>query len=121
MLMIMKPSEPVQSPPQPAPKPVMDVVPPKPPVPPQPTPEPVKATPKEVVELAVASPGGTAAKPEPKDSKRATKQVVTKPPKPPKVPGSGIGLAIFATVVIVLGLGAMMVYAYLRTNGVSSL
>lgn len=34
---------------------------------------------------------------------------------------SGAGLAIFATIVVVLGLGAMMVYAYLRTNGVAAL
>lgn len=42
-----------------------------------------------------------------------------KPPKPAKVPrvaGNGVGLAIFATVVIVLGLAAMAVYAYIKTQ-----
>lgn len=34
---------------------------------------------------------------------------------------SGLGLVIFATIVIVFGLGACMVYAYLRTNGISIL
>jgi len=38
--------------------------------------------------------------------------------KPPKAPG-GAGLAVSATVVIVLGLGALLVYAYLRSNGIS--
>ena len=44
-----------------------------------------------------------------------------KPPttKLPKTHGSGMGLAIVATVIIVLGLGALMVYAYLRTKGIS--
>lgn len=32
---------------------------------------------------------------------------------------SGMGLVVAATIVIVLGLGAFMVYAYLRTNGIS--
>lgn len=37
----------------------------------------------------------------------------------PKPHGSGLGMLIFATVVIVLGLGALMVYAYLRSNAIS--
>lgn len=37
----------------------------------------------------------------------------------PRTPGSGAGLAVAATVVIVLGLGALLVYAYLRSNGIS--
>jgi len=40
------------------------------------------------------------------------KQKVT---KPPKQPGSGVGLAIVATVIIVLGLGAIAAYAYIQT------
>jgi hypothetical protein len=35
--------------------------------------------------------------------------------------GSGVGVAIFATLVVVLGLGTLMVYAYLRTNGIAVL
>jgi uncharacterized protein HemX len=54
--------------------------------------------------------------PAPKSGKAS---VITKPPKPSKTPGSGVGLAVFATIVIVLGLGAMMVYAYLRTKGIA--
>lgn len=30
----------------------------------------------------------------------------------------GVGLAVAATVIIVLGLGALFTYAYLRTNGI---
>jgi len=37
----------------------------------------------------------------------------------PKPHGNGLGVLIFATVVIVLGLGALMVYAYLRSNAIS--
>lgn len=37
----------------------------------------------------------------------------------PKPHGSGFGMLTFATVVIVLGLGALMVYAYLRSNAIS--
>ncbi len=40
--------------------------------------------------------------------------------KPPKVPRQrGAGGAIFAAVVIVLALGAMFTYAYLRSNNIS--
>lgn len=38
-----------------------------------------------------------------------------KPPKPPRTPG--VGMAITATVVIVLGLAVLAVYAYLQSNG----
>lgn len=41
---------------------------------------------------------------------------VVKPPKPNRVSSS---LAIVATVLIVLGLAAMFVYAYLRTQNVA--
>lgn len=56
--------------------------------------------------------------PEPtREDKRAPdpKPVINKPPKPPKQPG--VGLAIFATIVIVLLLSALATYAYLKTNG----
>jgi hypothetical protein len=72
--------------------PVMDVVPPKPP---EALKEPPKDNTGESVEL------------------KPSKTAVT---KPPKRPSSGVGLAIFATVIIVIALAALMVYAYLRTN-----
>jgi len=82
--------EPKAETPKPAVAPVMDVVPPpaadKPqPAAPNPTPAP-------------------AAKP-------------AKPAKPvtPKQPSNGVGMAITATVIIVLGLAALAVYAYLKT------
>lgn len=40
----------------------------------------------------------------------------TKVTKTAKQPGSGVGLAIVATVIIVLGLAALVVYAYLKTK-----
>lgn len=49
------------------------------------------------------------------DEHKHHKAEITKPPKPPRQPG--VGLAIFATVVIVLGLAALATYAYLQTNG----
>jgi len=33
--------------------------------------------------------------------------------------GHGVGLAVAATIIVVLGLGALFTYAYLRTNGVA--
>lgn len=39
--------------------------------------------------------------------------------RPPKDQRSGVGLAIVATIIIVLGLAALFVYAYLRTKNVS--
>lgn len=39
------------------------------------------------------------------------------PPKaPPKPPKQGVTAAIFATVIIVLGLAALAVYAYIKTK-----
>ena len=95
---------------KPASPPVMDVV------PPQPLPaEPLKMPPQETGPLPLEKPED--------DSKKPAKEKAAKPAvtKPPKAPSSGVGLAIFATVIVVLGLGAMMVYAYLRTNGISSM
>jgi hypothetical protein len=41
--------------------------------------------------------------------------------KPAKQPGHGVGIAILATVVIILGLAVLVVYAYLRTNHIQVL
>lgn len=46
----------------------------------------------------------------------AAKPAVSKPLKEPKEPGSGVGLAIFATVLIVLGLAVLATYAYIATK-----
>lgn len=90
--------------PKPARPPVMDIK-----APPRPSaPEPVKTPPPEAGK----------AEPESVELKKADKRA-PKPPKPPKTRGSGVGLAVFATIVIVLGLGALFVYAYLRTQGIS--
>ena len=102
MLMIMEPQK-QPAPTQPAP--VMDIV------PPPKSADEVKSAPAETPESEAAS----------KNSKKDTKQAVPKVPKPPRQPRTGVGLAVFATVVIVLGLAALMVYAYLRTQGVSLL
>jgi uncharacterized protein HemX len=53
--------------------------------------------------------------------KEADESVELKPQKPVNIKptqktGRGVGLAIFATIVVVLGLATLMVYAYLRTN-----
>ena len=72
----------------------MDIVPPK-------TPETLKEPPEDTKESVELKPAKTAN------------------PKPPKAQSSSVGLAIFATVVIVLALALMMVYAYLRTNHIS--
>jgi hypothetical protein len=57
--------------------------------------------------------------PDPK--KAGKKQKAPKPPKvvKPKAPRQpGSGMAVFASVVIVLGLAALAVYAYLKTNNI---
>ena len=48
--------------------------------------------------------------------KAEAKQPTQKPPKPPKKPGNGVGLAITATVIVILGLSAMATFAYLQTQ-----
>jgi uncharacterized protein HemX len=53
---------------------------------------------------------------EPHDDKKK-QPAAPKPPKPPRQPG--VGLAIVATMVIVLGLAALATYAYLQTNNVA--
>lgn len=75
------------------PAPIVDVAPPPAPQPaPQPTPDVTSLLPPEEV-----------------------KSKQPKPPKPPKQPGTGVGAAIFATVVIVLGLSAIAAFAYMQT------
>ena len=69
--------------------------------------EPVKTPPPEPEETPAES---TDPKPQPEKT--------PKPPRPPKQPGSGIGLAICATVIIVVSLAGLFVYAYLRTMGI---
>ena len=90
---VMEPSSSNEQPPAGS-KPVMDIVPPK-------SPETLKEPPKDAVESVDLKPSKTANL------------------KPPKTQSSGVGLAIFATVVIVLALALMVVYAYLRTNHIS--
>jgi uncharacterized protein HemX len=86
-----KPSEP-HLPPQPTSSaPVMDVVAPKS----QEVPKDLPKETEESVELKPQKPVNT---------------------KPVQTAGRGVGLAIFATIVIVLGLAVLMVYAYLQTN-----
>ncbi len=100
--------QPAQPASKPAAPPVMDVVPPRP----MPA-EPLKMPPQEASSIPVAKPEEPAKK---LTKQKEVKQEVT---KPPKAPPSGVGLAVFATIVVVLGLGAMLVYAYLRSNGIS--
>lgn len=95
-------------------KPVMDVVPP---------PKSAAAPPASTDDVKTPPPMPTDAAPaaEGADTKEQAKQVKQKAPKPPKTPRSGAGLAIAATIIIVLGLAALFVYAYLRTNNISIL
>ena len=85
-------------------QPVMDVLPPKPveqpkaAAPEEPHPAPADVAADEPVERAPVSPSVSAR---------------------PKRHRSGVALAIIATIIIVLGLGALFVYAYLRTNHIS--
>lgn len=58
--------------------------------------------------------------PEEPSENQPKNEVKTKPPKPPKPPRQpGVGLAITATVLIVLGLGLLATYAYLRSNHIT--
>ena len=82
--------------------PVMDVS-----APPNPT-KPVEPT------LATAPPASKSeeAKPESKNKPKATVQAKVKDPSS----ANGISMAIFATVVIVLGLSVIAAYAYIKTK-----
>jgi uncharacterized protein HemX len=76
-------------------------------VPPRPKAESTAGTLSEP--MAVAPPEEADPKAQPTDQKAAPK-----PPKPPKQPGNGVTVAIVATVIIVLGLALLAVYAYLK-------
>ncbi len=52
----------------------------------------------------------------PKDDKKKDDKPKTVQSKQPKQPHSGVGAAIFATVVIVLALAAMATYAFIKTR-----
>lgn len=91
-------------------KPTADTKPVTPKNDPPASPEDPPASPKEVAELT-DDPAEKLEEPK----KKHGKPEVAKPPKPPRQPG--VGLAIVATVVIVLGLAALATYAYLQTNG----
>ncbi|HTB48548.1 MAG TPA: hypothetical protein VK712_00515 [Verrucomicrobiae bacterium] len=80
----------------PKPGPVMDVV----------VPPPDKSNSPDTAKADTKSPA-----PESKSIKQAPAKPTT-----PKQPSSGTGLAIFATVIIVLGLAALATYAYIKTR-----
>ncbi|HVC36415.1 MAG TPA: hypothetical protein VNE40_03160 [Candidatus Dormibacteraeota bacterium] len=86
-------SQPIPEP-QPAPtRPVMDVQPP----------------PKAVPPATNETSGQTIAQPEPVTTPKAPK--IAQPPRSP-----GVSLAIFATLIIVLGMAALITYAYLKSR-----
>lgn len=79
----------------------------------------------DVVAPRGAAPESVAVEPAPppeegqaKDSQAPAKGPKEKPKaqKPAKKPRNGVGMAIFATMVIVLGLAAMATYAYIKTQ-----
>jgi hypothetical protein len=86
------------------------------------TTEPTAEKPAEVTDVATPPPEDSTEK---SDNPAATleetqKKKLPKPPKPPKQPRQpGVSMAIFATMVIILGLGALATYAYLRTNNIA--
>lgn len=82
--------------------PVMDIA-----APPAPKPPVADSKPEVAKELTT--------KPETKSDDKTKKPVATVQTKP-KSPNHGVGMAIFATVVIVLGLGAIAAYAWLKQN-----
>ena len=90
----------------------------------QPEPKPLSEKATETPQIALPpeetneKPDDPAAKlDEPKKGKTPK---LPKPPKPPKQPRQpGVGLAIFATIIIILGLGLLATYAYLRSNNIS--
>jgi len=90
---------PVTEAPQPKPAPVMDVVPP----PATPALEPVGAA--NVPDM----PSSIVPDPSKKDAKAPAK------PGAAKQPGNGVTIAIISTVIIVLALSALAVYAYTKT------
>ncbi len=89
---------------QPAHAPAMDVVATHSPAPVAVEPEPAD------------SDAGDKDKPTPAASKKDAVKDMPKKPRAAKKSGNGVGMAIFATMVIVLGLAAMATYAYLKTQ-----
>ena len=87
-------------------QPVMDVTPPKPA-------EQSKLPPQESQDGPHPAPAFHDAEPAPLPAPQPA------PAKPVKQPRSGVALAVVATVIVILGLGALFVYAYLRTNNIS--
>lgn len=89
---------------RPSPRPVMDVVPPR-------AVDAVKPAPAEVPQPATGpSPSEPPAKATPKAEPLTSAAGKRR---------DSTGLAIVATVIIVLGIGAMMLYAYLRSQDIS--
>ena len=84
--------------------------------------KPVRASAMDVVtpRLPASEPVAVAPAPpaEAADPKAKSVSAKEKPkaPKPAKKPRNGVGMAIFATIIIVLGLAAMATYAYLKTQ-----
>jgi hypothetical protein len=77
---------------------------------------PPAAAPANDANVAPA-PAATEDKAAPESEPAKDEAPLPKPVKPPKPPKSrGTGAAIFAAVVIVLALGAMFTYAYLKTQ-----
>lgn len=110
---------------QPAsPRPAMDVVPRR--IPEQPAAQPGNQAPPSHPQPGMpdqsgvrpAPPPEAAAdgKPEPQETTQAAPAKEPKKPPQPKQPKSGVGLAIAATVIIVLGLAALATYAYIKTR-----
>ncbi len=87
--------------------PVMDVS--APPAHPKPASSPLAQAPPETKEKAKAD---TDLKADTDSKKKATVQGKT-----PETNSSGVGMAIFATVVIVLALAGLATYAYLKQTG----
>jgi hypothetical protein len=102
-----KPAEPVK-------RPVMDVKPRGG--------QPVPATRSAEAKPPAESPATAPVEPPPEqpaegDKSEAAQKPEPKKPKPAKQPGApGVGLAITATVIIVLGIAALVVYAYLQSQ-----
>ncbi|HEX7633346.1 MAG TPA: hypothetical protein VF401_03400 [Candidatus Saccharimonadales bacterium] len=83
-------------------------------------PETPRAAPSPVMDVVAPPPASPPAEPSaspavaPVEPKKQAKPAPA-PTKPPRQPSNGVGMAIFATVVIVLGLAALATYAYLQT------
>ncbi|HVU59880.1 MAG TPA: hypothetical protein VHC98_03520 [Candidatus Saccharimonadales bacterium] len=97
--------------------PVMDVRPPKPVETPVATEAPKDAPAQPVP--APAEPPETSPDTSSAPLPAAKTSAAAAPPRQPHTPG--VGLAIAAAISIILGLAALFVYAYLRTNGISVL